>query len=209
MVATSPLTKDALRKQLWTLRAELAARNPDAGEQLADRFPMKLLERFGPRVGSYLPAGSEIDPRPLAERLAGAGAELALPRMTDAGELVFHAYTSGDALEPTAFKGVFQPQAQAPLVAPNLILVPLVGFDRLGNRLGQGQGWFDRYLGARRHAARQGGPRVFACGLGFAGQQVDALPLEPHDEPLDWVATEQGQIPAFMLRATARPETEA
>ena len=71
--------KDLLRAALKERREELAARDPDAGETLADKFPMKLFERYGPTVALYLPIGSEIDPKPLMGKLVAAGAKLALP----------------------------------------------------------------------------------------------------------------------------------
>ena len=78
---TPPELKNALRASLKELREELSARDPDAGEALAERFPEKLLQRFGPVVAAYWPIGSEIDPRPLIARLRSLGATIALPRV--------------------------------------------------------------------------------------------------------------------------------
>jgi len=199
------MDKARLRKHMRSLRREAFARNPDASEQLADRFPMKLLERFGPEVGSYWAAGAEIDPRALEQKLATQGARLSLPHIGPDNSLSFHRFLSVQELEVGPRRDIRQPPAEAEIVEPTLVLVPLLAFDRSGNRLGQGQGFFDRYLAARRARAKNAeGPRVFAVGLAFASQGVDALPTEPHDEPLDWIATEQAQIAAFMLRASTR-----
>ena len=91
--------KIALRSQMKELRDELAARDPDAGETMADKFPLKLLERYGPTVAVYLPIGSEIDPRPLMGKLIKAGAKLALPCVQDDGSKVYRAYARGDLME--------------------------------------------------------------------------------------------------------------
>ena len=179
------------------LREELAARDPDAGETLADKFPLKLLERYGPCVAVYLPIGSEIDPRPLMGKLTDAGAKLALPCVLADGSMVYRAYTRGDMLEQRPF-GLLEPNAEVPEVQPTLVSTPLLAFDRTGNRLGYGKGHYDRALSKLREQGR-----VFVCGLAFFGQEVEQVPAEAHDVPLDWVMTERGSIPLFMMRAMA------
>ena len=187
--------KDVLRAALKERREELAARDPDAGETLAEKFPMKLFERYGPTVALYLPIGSEIDPKPLMGKLVAAGAKLALPCVQDDGSMVYRAYTRGDMLEQRPF-GLLEPNPEVPEVNPTLVITPLLGFDRNGNRLGYGKGHYDRALTRLRDQ-----DRVFVCGLAYFGQEVEDLPAEPHDVPLDWVMTERGSIPLFMMRA--------
>lgn len=189
--------KDLLRTALKERREELAARDPDAGETLAEKFPMKLFERYGPTVALYLPIGSEIDPKPLMGKLVAAGAKLALPCVQEDGSMVYRAYTRGDMLEQRPF-GLLEPNPEVPEVHPTLVITPLLGFDRNGNRLGYGKGHYDRALTRLR---AQG--RVFVCGLAYFGQEVEEVPAEPHDVPLDWVMTERGSIPLFMMRAMA------
>ena len=187
--------KNLLRVALKERREELAARDPDAGETLADKFPMKLFERYGPTVALYLPIGSEIDPKPLMGKLVAAGAKLALPCVQDDGSMVYRAYTRGDMLEQRPF-GLLEPNPEVPEVNPTLVITPLLGFDRNGNRLGYGKGHYDRALTRLREQGR-----VFVCGLAYFGQEVEEVPAEPHDVPLDWVMTERGSIPLFMMRA--------
>jgi 5-formyltetrahydrofolate cyclo-ligase len=189
--------KTALRADMKLLREEAHARDPDAGETLAGKFPLKLLERYGPIVSGYWPIGSEIDPLPLMEKLAGAGAKLALPRVEDDGEMSFGLGSPGEPLEERPF-GLKEPLESAPRTQPTLVLVPLLAFDKMGNRLGYGKGHYDRTL----LQIRQDG-RVFACGLGFYVQMLDELAAEPHDQPLDWAMTERGSVPIFMMRAFA------
>lgn len=199
------LDKSALRTEMKELREELSARDPDAGETLADKFPLKLFERYGPTVAVYLPIGSEIDPRPLMGKLIVAGANLALPCVQDDGTMVYRAYKRGDMLEQRPF-GLLEPNGEVPLVNPTLVITPLLAFDRNGNRLGYGKGHYDRALAKLRESGR-----VFVCGLAFFGQEVEAVPAESHDVPLDWVMTERGSIPLFMMRAMANdaPDPDA
>lgn len=198
------IEKAQLRTQLKELRAELDARDPDAGETLADKFPMKLFERYGPMVSAYWPIGSEIDPFPLVRRLKNeADADICLPRVEDDGSMSFRAWAPGNPLEDRPL-GLQEPPADTAIVSPTLVLTPLLGFDRKGNRLGYGKGHYDRALTGLR---AQG--RVFVCGLAFFGQEVDEVPHEPHDIPLDWVMTERGSIPLFMMRAMAENDPDS
>ena len=190
------MDKTELRAGMNELRAELSARNPDAGEMLADKFPMKLLERYGPVVAGYLPIGDEIDPQPLMQKLEAAGAQLCLPRVNDDGEgMTYRAWSFGEPLEDRPF-GLKEPPAASEIAFPTLILVPLLAFDNSGNRLGYGKGHYDRALESLREQGR-----AFACAVAFHGQLIDAVPSEPHDQLLEWAITEIGSVPLFMMRA--------
>ena len=196
--------KQSMRTEMKILREELAARDPDAGESLAARFPMKLLERYGPMVSAYWPIGSEIDPLPLIRRLKNEGdADICLPRVEADGRMTFRSWAPGNALEDRPF-GLREPPADVATVTPTLVLTPLLAFDRQGNRLGYGKGHYDRALADLR---AQG--RVFVCGLAHFGQEVEAVPAEDHDIGLDWVMTERGSIPLFMMRALAQNAPDA
>lgn len=178
-----------------TLRAEAAARDPDSAEKLADHFPMKLLERYGPVVAGYVAINEEIDPSHLLKKLARAGAELCLPRIEDDGEtMTWRLWSPGEPLERRPF-GLSEPGADAPVAAPTLILTPLLAFDGMGNRLGYGKGHYDRAVGQLRQDGR-----AFCCALAYAAQQIDAVPSDPHDQPLDWAVTPIGSVPLFMMR---------
>ena len=185
---TSLLDKAALRAELRRRRAQLAKALPDAPHRVAALAPLQQIVP-GLVVSAYQPLGSELDPWPLASRLKAAGARLALPvaARRDA-PLVFRMFDAGLALEPDAF-GIPAPPSSAPEVSPDLVIAPLLGFDRRGNRLGQGAGHYDRTL-ANLRAAKA----VFVMGLAYAGQEVDQIPSEPHDQRLDAVLTDTGYI---------------
>ncbi|MCA8901437.1 MAG: 5-formyltetrahydrofolate cyclo-ligase [Hyphomonas sp.] len=188
--------KIELRHRMRTIRAEAAARDPDAAERLADLFPMKLLERYGPVVSGYVAINEELDPLPLMRRLEAAGAELCLPRMAEGG-ISWRLWSPGEPLERRPF-GLSEPSADAPEVVPTLILTPLLAFDGKGNRLGYGRGHYDAALSALRAEGR-----AFACAVAYAAQQIDSVPAEAHDQPLDWAVTPIGSVPLFMMRNMA------
>ena len=179
-----------LRLQLRDSRRALAVKTPDAPERAAGLIPPDLLKRPGVIAG-YRAVGAEFDPWPVMQAFAKAGARLALPVGTgETSPLVFRAWAEGDALAPDTF-GIPAPTPDAPVVEPDLILAPLLAFDRRGGRIGQGGGHYDRTLEALR--ARR---PVFVLGLAYAGQEVASIPLEAHDQRLDAILTEKGYIEA-------------
>ena len=180
--------KSELRRALRGLRRELAAAQPGAAEAAAARLPLERLPPFRTFSG-YTPMGSEIDPAPLMRRLAETGASPALPvaERRDA-PLEFREWDPREGLEPDAF-GIPAPPLWAAAVLPDLVICPLLGFDRRGHRLGQGAGHYDRTLANLR--ARQ---PVVVLGLAYAGQETPALPDEPHDQRLDAILTETDYI---------------
>ena len=193
--------KAALRQAMTETRALLASETPDAGEALASRFNPRLLERYGPVVSVYWPIRSEIDPRPLIARLRELGAPLSLPRVEADDTLSFRAFTSEDDLE-RGWAGLLQPKETAEVMKPDLVLAPLLAFDRAGHRLGYGKGHYDRAIKGLRETGR-----VFFCGLAYEGQGLEQIPAEDHDVPLDWVVTEARNHPLFLAR-TMTPPTE-
>ncbi|CAN7485412.1 5-formyltetrahydrofolate cyclo-ligase [Phenylobacterium sp. LjRoot219] len=178
--------KTALRMRLRGLRRRLAHETPHAAERAAAHLPLERLPPFH-AFSLYQPMGSELDPRPLLARLAHRGARAALPatRARDAA-MSFRLWEPQMRLEPDAL-GIPAPPPFAPELEPDLVVAPLLGFDRSGRRLGQGAGYYDRALAGLR--ARK---RVFVLGLAFAGQEIAELPHEDHDERLDAILTETG-----------------
>jgi 5-formyltetrahydrofolate cyclo-ligase len=137
-------------------------------------------------VGAYYPMGSEIDCRILMGDLGRRGFETALPVISQLNQpLSFRVWAVGDSLTNGVF-GTFEPANEAPLVRPNVLLVPLLAFDMAGYRLGYGGGYYDRTI-----AEYRAGGDVAAIGLAFSGQLVDAVPHDDTDEKLDFIATEK------------------
>ncbi|WP_312160845.1 5-formyltetrahydrofolate cyclo-ligase [Phenylobacterium sp.] len=181
-----PSDKAKLRARLRKRRRALDAARPDAARAAAEALPLERLPAFE-WFASYHALGSELDPAPLAARLTRAGKRLALPVTLAAdAPLAFRAWRAGDVPEIDAF-GVPSPPPSAPEVWPGLVICPLLAFDRAGGRLGQGGGHYDRTI----EALRARGP-VFVLGLAYAGQEVEALDMEPHDQRLDAILTENG-----------------
>lgn len=189
--------KAILRGHMREIRAESAARDPDAGLKLAERFPIRLFERYGPVVSGYVALNDELDPGPLLARLRSLGGRICLPRLEGDGAMTFRDAASGD-LEAGPF-GTQQPRSGAEVLRPSLVLAPLLAFDARGARLGYGKGFYDRAIAQLRMTGR-----VFYLGLAYAQQQADVVPADRSDIPLDWVETPLNSIPLFLGRAMAR-----
>ncbi|MGU3465844.1 5-formyltetrahydrofolate cyclo-ligase [Methylobacterium sp. C33D] len=138
-------------------------------------------------VGAFWPIRSEVDPRPAAEGLRARGQAVALPHVTPDG-LLFREWRAGDALVAGRF-GLSEPDPSLPPVEPDALIVPLAAFDRTGQRIGYGRGYYD---GAIARLSRTS--PVLTVGIGFAAQEVERVPAEPHDRPLQYVITEAGVI---------------
>lgn len=179
--------KQILRDRLIAARkTHFAAHGAAAALDLAKHVKMLDLPAAG-IIAAYLPMGSEIDVRPLMARLVEQGHTLCLPVcLAPQAPVIFRRYAPGDKIAPDAM-GIDAPLDAAQRVQPDIVLLPLLGFDASGMRLGRGGGYYDRTLAALRD-----GRDVMACGIAFAMQEVDKCPSAPHDQALDAVLTESG-----------------
>ncbi len=181
-------TKAALRHQAIVQRDRAAeAAGPKAALMIARRVLGDFVFVKGAVIAGYAAVRGEADPFPLMAALANQGHDLCLPQ-TQEDKLVFRAWKPGDPLVVGRFN-IPEPDAKARERRPDLVLVPVLAYDRDGYRLGYGGGYYDRYLAHHRPKRT-----IRAIGIAFAGQEVEELPREPTDEPLDAVVTEERVI---------------
>jgi len=186
-------TVESLSDKKAELRREAMARRdalpPDARRAAAKAIaarPFPLAIATGTIVSGFMPLKSEINPLPLLRKLAGQGARLALPVVAGRGKpLVMREWVFGEPLVAGVW-GIREPKPEAVVVNPDILLVPLLAFDRTGHRIGYGAGYYDLTLAHLR--ARK---PVIAVGLAFAVQEVAAVPATPRDARLDLVLTER------------------
>ena len=182
-------TKATLRREAVARRDALAAEaRKAAAEAIAVRkFPLVLAP--GTIVSGFMPLKSEIDPLPLLRALANAGAVLALPVVIGRGKpLVMRAWQWDEPLAEGVW-GLREPKPEAAPVEPDILLVPLLAFDRAGHRIGYGAGYYDLTI-----AQLRGRKAIVAIGLAFAAQEIAAVPATPRDARLDLVLTEREVI---------------
>jgi 5-formyltetrahydrofolate cyclo-ligase len=190
-MATSSIDehKSELRKAVFARRDALpAAERQAAAEAIAARpFPVAI--KPGMFVSGFSPIRTEINPLPLLRRLEAAGVKLALPVVVGRGKpLVMRSYAFGDPLDAGVW-GIREPRAEAPQVDPDILIVPLAAFDRSGNRIGHGAGYYDMTINRLRSLKP-----VIAIGIAYAVQEVAEVPVTPRDARLDLVLTERDVI---------------
>jgi 5-formyltetrahydrofolate cyclo-ligase len=181
--------KSAIRRAAIARRDALpAAERAQAAATIAARpFPVAVAP--GAIVSGFMPLKSEINPLPLMRKLSEAGIRLALPAIDGRGRpLIMRAYAIGDALASGQW-GIREPKPEAAEVAPDILLVPLLAFDRRGNRIGYGAGYYDMTI-AKFRAVKP----VLAVGIAYAAQEIAAVPVTPRDARLDLVLTEHETI---------------
>jgi 5-formyltetrahydrofolate cyclo-ligase len=140
-------------------------------------------------VSGFSPIKTEINPIPLMRKLADAGAKLALPAIAGRGKpLIMRAWTFGEPLAAGQW-GIREPVPEAPEVAPDILIVPLAAFDRVGHRIGYGAGYYDMTINALRAKKK-----ITAIGIAFAAQEIPQVPATERDARLDLVLTEREVI---------------
>ncbi len=156
------------------------------GEQIASGLEAAIGKVEGVTVSAYWPFRGEPDLRPLLGRIVARGGHCALPVVVERHHpLVFRAWAPGDKLEPGVWN--IPVPADGAEVIPDVVIAPVVGFDKACYRLGYGGGFFDRTL-----AALPIRPRLF--GVGYCQAAIRTIYPQPHDIPLDAVITEAGLI---------------
>jgi 5-formyltetrahydrofolate cyclo-ligase len=188
------MTKADLRKQARAKRRDFARTRGTALFPLDAASLRALDEMLSPGLcrAGYIALGSEADPAGVLAQWHQSHQPLALPWIgPDAGPMLFRQWQPDDPLEKAA-AGFAQPRIEAPLAVPDVLLIPLLGFDRAGNRLGQGAGYYDRALAQMPHALR--------IGLGWSVQEFADLPADPWDMPLDAILTEAEWITPLSSR---------
>ena len=179
MTTISDLKAEARKTAFAARKQAFAAGQGQAAALLAD-----LLAGYGPKpLAGYMAMRTEIDPSAaMAAHLGPVG----VPVIMGAGQpLKFREWTPGCALVPADF-GALIP-AEGAWLEPEVLIVPLLAFDARGYRLGYGGGFYDRTLEGLR-AKRP----TLAVGFAFAAQEMDEVPIEPTDQRLDAVVTENG-----------------
>ncbi len=176
--------KAALRAEASEIRREVWLKSGAAASRA-------LAVRGAPLIGAmqafcaagYFPVHDELDPLPLLEALHAQGLCTALPVVRPGPDLIFRQWSPGAPLKRGKF-GLRQPGAGRIELMPDIVLVPLLAFDRKGGRLGYGAGYYDAALRRMRQRAQ-----VAAIGIAFDEQEFPEVPQEPQDEPLDTILT--------------------
>ena len=186
-----------MRRRLRELRLALDPATRAAAEHSIRAMLARLgVFRRGAHVALYLPMRGEVDLRPCLELARARGTRVYVPRIVNRRRrrMLFAPWPEGAERRCNAF-GILEPRSAAgarPALALDVVVLPLVGFDPRGHRLGMGAGYYDRAL--RRRLAGSAWRRPRLVGVAYACQQLAEIPASPWDVPLDLVVTERGVI---------------
>ncbi len=182
--------KSALRKKVLAIRDGHSTETRitmslEAGENLLTLAALK-----NPSIVSgFWPIRSEIDLRPVLADIRDRGGRICLPVVIDKQTIEFRELLREAAMIKTGF-GTFGPDENAVVLDPAVLLVPLSAYDLRGGRLGYGAGFYDRAI----EKLQVKSIKPVLIGMAFSCQQVDQVPMEPHDQRLDFVVTENAVI---------------
>ncbi|WDQ99626.1 5-formyltetrahydrofolate cyclo-ligase [Devosia sp. J2-20] len=178
--------KAALRLEAHAARAALSpAQRADAAATVADLFFNEIDLQPADVVAAYWRIRDELDCQPILVRLMDSHQTVVLPVVLGPEQpLELRVWEQGASLYEAGF-GTLAPSELAPQTEPDVIIMPLLGFDSQGTRLGYGGGYYDRTLAHMKKS-----PKLI--GLAFAAQELDSIPRDSHDVPLDAIITEAG-----------------
>jgi 5-formyltetrahydrofolate cyclo-ligase len=180
-------SKAELRAAALRRRDGMDRARRDEGSRIAAERVKPLL-RPSETVSLFWPMRSEIDPRSLIEDVHAAGGRIAMP-VIEKKRMFFRLFEGEESLEDGVF-GTRHPHPRQPVVDPDFVIAPLAAFDRRGGRIGYGAGYYDTAIASLRARRRP----LRLAGIAFACQEVDDVPIEPHDVRLPLIATERELI---------------
>jgi 5-formyltetrahydrofolate cyclo-ligase len=186
------MNKSTLRRQLKAARSAVSL----IQRRHAARASLRLALRHGlllraQRIGFYLPNGGEFDSHPVLNQALLMQRECYLPLVPRRGRILRFGRFNRNTRMTTNRYGIAEPIDARPIRARqlDLLLIPLVGFDHQGYRLGMGGGYYDATLAFMHHRRLWRKPRL--VGVAYECQRVAMLPHDPWDMPLDAVLTER------------------
>ena len=176
--------KEALREFLINRRSELGP-SIDFQSNILNNIKPLIEEIENEYIGTYISFRDELDTKKLNQYLLERGLNLALPAIDfQTKEINFFMYHKNTELIENKFS-ILEPKNKDKVIFPKIILIPLLGYSKSGFRLGYGGGYYDKYL------SKNDIGDVKKIGIAFSFQEVEEIPVEDHDERLDWILTEK------------------
>lgn len=184
-------TKTILRRKLRAERSKLSTFVRARHDEAIGQYLLQMVNSKGARsIACYWPFDGEPDITPICRQLMADGCELALPVISGNNdhEMHFHSWRQNSELGRNRY-GIFEPLETAPMPLPgfDMLLMPLVGYDRCGNRLGMGSAYYDRCLESLRNS-----PTPLRVGIAYSLQEIDPVEKNMWDIPLHGLVNEHG-----------------
>ena len=177
------MNKSKIRSKILKFRKRNLNRNLKINLDKFISF-LKMNIRNAKIVGGYYPANYEIDDLEILDALEKQRFEISLPIVRKDNQMNFYSWSKKDPLKVNKF-GIPEP-VLSKILYPDILLVPLVGYDKNLNRLGYGGGFYDRYIEKIDKIKK-----VTKIGLAFSYQKIKSVPIDQHDKKLDFIITEK------------------
>ncbi len=177
------MNKSEIRKKLLKIRKQNIYKNLE----INFRYLLNILKKnkvIGKTIGGYYPYNTEIDAIKILEKFEKQNYQISLPKIKKNYEMDFYDWSSKEPLTINKY-GIPEPTSNK-IIYPNILLVPLVAFDKSLNRIGYGGGFYDRYL--KKLKKRK---KIIKIGLAYSFQKVREVPTNKHDIKLDFIVTEK------------------
>ena len=177
------LEKKILRKFLINRRKHLSRDYEEKNMSHVHLRPL-LNNMNSDYVGSYIDYNSELSTNAIHKYLIEKNLNICLPKIDyQTNEINFFKYSTGTKLIKNKYN-ILEPEITNEIIFPKLVLVPLLAFNESGFRLGYGGGFYDKYFSSQEEKD------IIKVGLGFSFQKANQIPIESHDQKLDWILTE-------------------
>ena len=175
------MNKSEIRKKILRIRKQKNSRN----YSININEIMKIIKKEkmkGKIIGGYYPYNHEIDVMETLEKFEKLNYQISLPKIKKNSQMNFFSWSTKEPLVINKY-GIPEPTSNK-IKYPNILLIPLVAFDKYFNRLGYGGGFYDRYL--ERVSKKE---KILKIGLAFSFQKIKKIPLNKYDMKLDFVIT--------------------
>ena len=175
------MNKSEIRKKILKIRKQKSSKSLNINFE----YLLKILKKninIGKVIGGYYPYNYEIDAIEILKNLEKQNYKISLPKIKKNSQMDFFYWSSQDPLQINKY-GIPEPTSDK-MVAPNILLVPLVAFDKNNNRIGYGGGFYDRYIKRIKKIKK-----IITIGLAYSFQRIDQIPADKYDVKLDFIVT--------------------
>lgn len=181
--------KKKLREKYLKLRIKKYFELNKIGEKFIFNNTIKLCKKHKIKnVGIYYPINFELNIINIANKLKKQNYKISLPVVGSKNKMSFRQWNDNEPLYINRF-GILEPDSKNKIIKPNLILAPLLSFDKNKNRLGYGRGFYDRFLNSRSNTSS-----IITVGIAFSFQETKSITAEKHDKKLDYIITEKSML---------------
>ncbi len=174
------MNKSEIRKKILKIREQKSSENLNINFECLLKI-LKKKKDIGKVIGGYYPYNYEVDVIEILANLEKQNYKISLPKIKKNSQMDFYCWSSQDPLQINKY-GIPEP-ASGKKIVPNILLVPLVAFDKNCNRIGYGGGYYDRYIKKIK--------KIITIGLGYSFQRINQIPADKYDVKLDFIVTNE------------------